>query len=173
MDSDASEDERNIPDRASIIRDIQDDRPNHSSDASDASDDDAGGGMMCEEDEPTYLMPRQTDWKTIPEELRRPRNYITTDFLGEDFMRIPENKIFTMDAVSKCWEVIHPESPTLLYDETDGGTWAFCEQCVAQVRFMMLSCVEVFFADAQNCCAAAEEHPVDPVLFPHAHGERG
>jgi len=135
MDSDEEiNEEENFLNRANIIQDAPDDPRSHSSDASDEdNDDDASGAQMCEEDEPNYLTPRQKDWKTIPKELREPRNFISTDVFGEDLMRIPENKVFTMDAVSKCWEVIPGDSPTLLYDETDGGTWAFCEQCVAQV----------------------------------------
>ena len=142
MDSnDNSDEEENMPNRASIIGDIPDDRPNVSSDASDEENDEEGGTQLCDEDEPTYLTPRQKDWKTIPKELRQPRNFISTSTFGDDLMRIPENKMFTMDAVSKCWEVIPPDSTTLLYDETDGGTWAFCEQCVAQVSTMGGACI--------------------------------
>lgn len=38
-----------------------------------------------------------------------------------------------MDAVSKCWKSIPIDSPVLLTNETDGGSWAFCEPCVAQI----------------------------------------
>ena len=103
-----------------------------------AGDDDEEGGMdgddlMCDPNEPTNLSPQESDWATISETLRRPRGLISTHTFGGEFMQIPDDRIFTMDAVSKCWSTVAKDSPTLLVDETEGGSWAFCEPCVAQI----------------------------------------
>ena len=52
---------------------------------------------------------------------------------GERVMQMPESAIGTMDSVSKCWRTIEPNSPSLLTNESEGGSWAFCEECVAQI----------------------------------------
>lgn len=92
-----------------------------------------GDDLMCDPSEPMNLSPQEQDWATIAEALRRPRGLISTQVFGSEFMRIPDDRIFTMDAVSKCWATVARDSPTLLVDETEGGSWAFCEPCVAQI----------------------------------------
>ena len=93
----------------------------------------SGGDLLCDEEEPEQRSMRERDWQTIPDALRSPRGIISTAVFGEDFMRLPDNKVYTMDAVSKCWKTIPLGSPSLLSDETEGGSWVFCEACVAQI----------------------------------------
>lgn len=88
---------------------------------------------MCDPEEPANLTSQQKDWATIAESLRRPRAFISTDIFGGEFMCLPEDRIFTMDAVSKCWKSVARDSSTLLTNDTEGGSWAFCEPCVAQI----------------------------------------
>lgn len=88
---------------------------------------------LCDGEEPEFHSMRERDWETIPLSLRRPRGPISTEVFGSEFMQLPENKTHTMDAVSKCWKTIPMGSPALLSDETEGGSWVFCEACVAQI----------------------------------------
>lgn len=88
---------------------------------------------MCNANEPLNLTSQEKDWATMAECLRRPRAFISTVSFGGDLMKIPDNRIYTMDAVSKCWKTVARDSPVLLADETEGGSWAFCESCVAQL----------------------------------------
>ena len=99
---------------------------------------------LCDENEPMSLSPRQKDWQTIPEALRRSRQIETTGLFGGDFMQLPADKVLTMDAVSKCWKTIPRDSPLLLTEEIDGGTWTFCEPCVAQLPKMLQSFLYFF-----------------------------
>ena len=89
--------------------------------------------QMCNSQEPLNLTPQQKDWATMAECLRRPRAFISTQNFGPEFMNLPEDRILTMDGVSKCWKSVAKDSPALLANETDGGSWAFCEPCVAQL----------------------------------------
>lgn len=89
--------------------------------------------LMCNAVEPSNATPQERDWATIAQTLLRPRGVVSTQFFGEEFMRLPRDRVFTMDAVSKCWSTLERESPSLLVNETDGGSWAFCEECVAQI----------------------------------------
>jgi hypothetical protein len=98
-----------------------------------SEDDMDGDDLMCDPSEPSNATPQERDWATISESLLRPRGVISTQVFGEEFMRVPEDRIFTMDAVSKCWAAVARDSQTLLVDETEGGSWAFCEACVAQI----------------------------------------
>ena len=59
-------------------------------------------------------------------------------------MQIPADRLITMDAVSKCWKSVARDSPTLLTDETEGGSWAFCEPCVAQLPKMLQTFIYFF-----------------------------
>jgi hypothetical protein len=101
--------------------------------ASDAEDSDGEGADLCSAEEPVQRSMGERDWQTIPDVLRCPRAAISTDVFGHDFMRLPEDKVHTMDAVSKCWKTVGVDSPSLLSDETEGGSWVFCEACVAQI----------------------------------------
>ena len=93
---------------------------------------------------------REKDWATIADDLRRPRTWIDTNVFGAEFMQIPDDLIFTMDAVSKCWKTIPSDSMSLLTDETDGGSWAFCEPCVAQLPKMLQTFIYFFHILAAN-----------------------
>lgn len=105
--------------------------PRNRDDGSDAGIE--GDDLMCDPSEPTNATPQERDWATIADGLVRPRGVISTQIFGNEFMRVPEDRIFTMDAVSKCWAAVARDSPTLLVNETEGGSWAFCEACVAQI----------------------------------------
>ena len=89
--------------------------------------------LMCDPSEPQNLTPQEKDWATISDSLRFPRGGVETKFFGSEYMKMPETRVFTMDAVSKCWATVQRDSPTLLVEEIDGGSWAFCESCVAQI----------------------------------------
>lgn len=89
--------------------------------------------LMCDAAEPSNESPQEKDWATVADSLRRPRGTISTKVFGEEFMQVPPDRILTMDAVSKCWAMVARDSPALLVDETEGGSWAFCEPCVAQI----------------------------------------
>jgi hypothetical protein len=38
-----------------------------------------------------------------------------------------------MDAYGKCWKPIEHDSDSLMVSETDGGSWVFCQGCVAEI----------------------------------------
>ena len=109
----------------------------HGEDADDREDDVEEEGLICAHDEPPLvanLSNREEDWRTIAEILRKPRLMdCHTQIFGEEFMRMPADTIHTMNGVSKCWRTVAPGCDSLLTDETEGGSWAFCEQCVAQI----------------------------------------
>jgi hypothetical protein len=46
---------------------------------------------------------------------------------------IPSKYLQTMDAVSKCWKTVPPESDSLLIQEPDGITWAIAKECMEQI----------------------------------------
>jgi len=89
--------------------------------------------LMCDPSEPQNLTPQEKDWATISDSLRFPRGGIEVKIFGSEYMKMPDTRVFTMDAVSKCWATVPRDSPTLLLEEIDGGSWAFCESCVAQI----------------------------------------
>lgn len=92
--------------------------------------------LMCEPDEPriSAISSRECDWETIADQLRTTGSLdCHTEVFGGDLMKIPVNLINTMDGASKSWRTMDPKSDALLSDETEGGSWAFCEKCVAQI----------------------------------------
>ena len=105
---------------------------------------------MCDLREPRNMTAREKDWASIAECLRRPRGFISTEVFGSEFMQIPAERIFMMDAVSKCWKTIPSNSPSLLTDETEGGSWAFCEPCVAQLPKTLQSFIFFFHVLSGN-----------------------
>ena len=112
-----------------------------------SEEDDASGNEsddLCNEDEPSYLSPCERDWATADKSIRAPRNGVSVDVYGMEFMRIPDDRIFTMDAVSKCWKTIQSGADSLLANETEGGSWFFCEACVAQIPKTLQSCLYFF-----------------------------
>lgn len=78
------------------------------------------------------LTDQEKDWFTAPPDLLEDHS-INLDAWGSDYLRIPEQRLVEMDAYSKCWKTMEPSSPSLLLNETDGGVWAFCQGCVANV----------------------------------------
>ena len=50
-----------------------------------------------------------------------------------DLLRIPSHLLSTMDAYGKCWKPIEHDSDSLMVSETDGGSWVFCQGCVAEI----------------------------------------
>lgn len=106
--------------------------------------------LMCDASEPLNATPQERDWATIAESLRRPRGVVSTQFFGEEFMQLPKDRVFTMDAVSKCWATLERDSPALLVNETDGGSWAFCEECVAQIPKTLQSFLYFFHSLATD-----------------------
>jgi hypothetical protein len=130
-DSHETGDENNLEDHASSGENPQDNRTGENLGESDGDLD--GDDWMCDINEPSNESPQERDWSTISDALRRPRGVISTEIFGQEFMQMPSDRIFTMDAVSKCWATVPRDSPALLVDETEGGSWAFCEACVAQI----------------------------------------
>ena len=112
------------------------------SDASDVSE--AESDDLCEDEEPSYLSPSEKDWATADKSLRAPKHGLSTEVYGMEFMRIPDDRVFTMDAVSKCWKTIQSGADSLLANETEGGSWFFCEACVAQIPKNLQSCLYFF-----------------------------
>jgi len=104
------------------------------------------GDDLCDEEEPENRNPREKDWATAPECIRRPRSFVSTENFGAEFMKIPDDRIFTMDGVSKCWKTIPNSSESLLSNETEGGSWVFCEPCVAQIPKNIQSFIYFFHA---------------------------
>jgi hypothetical protein len=89
--------------------------------------------QLCGEEEDDRAGARATDWSTILQTLRRPANPISLDFWRPGYMDLPSSHMKTMDAFSKSWRNISPNSPELLHSEVDGGSWIFCESCVAEI----------------------------------------
>jgi len=78
------------------------------------------------------LTDQEKDWMSAPPELLQ-SHFLDLDYWGHEYLRIPEQRLVEMDAVSKCWKTLPPDSPSLLLNETDGGVWAFCQGCVANI----------------------------------------
>lgn len=78
------------------------------------------------------LTDQEKDWFTAPNDLLDDHS-INLDSWGSEYLRIPEQRLVEMDAYSKCWKTTEPSSPSLLLNETDGGVWAFCQGCVANI----------------------------------------
>lgn len=129
---------------------IHDEQPRALGENESEDSEDAGGEAMCDLYEPSNLSVQESDWATIPESLSRPRGVISTDVFGVDFMRLPEDRLYTMDAVSKCWATLDRDSSALLVDEIDGGSWAFCEECVAQIPKTLQSFLYFFHVLASD-----------------------
>lgn len=83
--------------------------------------------------EPAHLTDQEKDWQTIPEDMRNKVDSISLDRWGHEYLRVPAKYFLEMDGVSKCWKSIPNDSPSLLLNEMDGGVWAFCQGCVANI----------------------------------------
>lgn len=83
--------------------------------------------------EPLRYTQQELDWMTLPDILRQYTDRINTNTFGREFLRIPSHKIVEMDAFSKCWKSVPSDSHNLLLNEADGGVWAFCQGCVANI----------------------------------------
>jgi hypothetical protein len=73
------------------------------------------------------------DWESIPHKLSHPAHILASDVYVDPTMKVPNDKIFTMDAVSKCWKCIPTGSNSLMHHPPDGVTWAICEEAVTQL----------------------------------------
>jgi hypothetical protein len=73
------------------------------------------------------------NWSTIPTVLSKATNAFKLPIHVDKMMEIPEDKLYTMDGVSKCWKSIPNTSESLLHQEPDGITWAICEECVTSI----------------------------------------
>ena len=83
-------------------------------------------------------------WDTIPTILRETVNPFPMDAVENPFLTIPEDKLLTMDATSKCWKNISNKSECLLQQEPDGITWAICEECVTQIPLQIQHAIYFF-----------------------------
>ena len=92
---------------------------------------------------------QERDWISLPRPLRCPRGYFPMSRWGQSFLSLPLDRITTMDAVSRCWTTIAPDSNELLSMETDGGTWAICEPCVTQIPKNITKALK-FFSDLES-----------------------
>ena len=125
-DSDHSEESSNLSRRRFIESNEQSDESANESGEENCDD-------LCDDDEPENRNSREKDWATAPECIRHPRSFVSVDIFGAEFMKIPDDRVFTMDGVSKCWKTVPISSESLLSNETEGGSWCFCEPCVAQI----------------------------------------
>ncbi len=80
---------------------------------------------------PDYVHIFSRMWASIPAELCS--GSFPLDVYEDSSLTLPEDKIITMDGVSKCWKTLDPDSDSLLIQEPDGITWAICEECVSQI----------------------------------------
>lgn len=83
-------------------------------------------------------------WKSIPKCMHAPSQPFIIDNYFDPMLQLPHDKVCTMDAVSKCWKTIMPNSDSLLLQETDGITWAICEECVSQIPKEIYSALNFF-----------------------------
>lgn len=72
-------------------------------------------------------------WETVPSDLSSVNYMVSLDTHHIPLFDIPPDKLYSMDGVSKCWKCIPPDSTKLLLEDTDGITWAICEECITQI----------------------------------------
>lgn len=73
------------------------------------------------------------DWESIPHKLSHPTHLLASDIYTDPTMKVPYDKLSTMDGVSKCFRCIPSDSDSLILHEPDGITWAICEEGVTQL----------------------------------------
>jgi len=125
-------------DSISVMNDILDEQEANGSDGGESncnrreptSDEEP---LTFDASEPVRMSVQELDWATMPEDMRSRTDYISVEQWGEEYLRVPLNRLSEMDAAAKCWKSIPADSPSLLVKETDGGVWAFCQGCVANI----------------------------------------